>query len=178
MDSIYKESFTGEPQAYHLFITGYHLQMKGDLEASVRLYQQSLESYPTAQAYTFLGWAYSNMGRHLEAIKECENAIFMDPEFGNPYNDIGCYLLHLGKPDDAISWFKKSLLAKKYESYYFPHLNLGRVYADRGEFENALKHFRLAIKENPLDVQARLLIRHIQDYPHKMEPPDNNTPRE
>ena len=112
------------------------------------------------------------------AIIECKNAIFIDPDFGNPYNDIGCYLLHFGKTDEAIGWFKKSLAAKKYESYYFPNLNLGRVYTAKGEFDLALKYFRLAIKENPMDDQAHSSIQQIQDYLDNMDHSDSNNDKE
>ncbi|NIO09761.1 MAG: tetratricopeptide repeat protein, partial [Deltaproteobacteria bacterium] len=46
-------------------------------------------AFPTAEAYTFLGWTYSFMGQLNEAIEECQRAITLDPDFGNPYNDIG-----------------------------------------------------------------------------------------
>ena len=51
--------------------------------------------YPTAEAYTFLGWTYHFQGRIEDAIAECKRAIEVDPEFGNPYNDIGAYLIEL-----------------------------------------------------------------------------------
>jgi len=178
MDSSYSEAFKGQPQAYQFYQAGYQSQMNGELEKAVNFYQKSLESYPTAQAYTFLGWTYSFMDQIDLAIKECKNAIFIDPDFGNPYNDIGCYLLHSGKTDEAIGWFKKSLAAKKYESYYFPNLNLGRVYTAKGKFDLALKYFRLAIKENPMDDQAHSSIQQIQDYLDNAGRSDPNTDKE
>ena len=51
---------------------------------------------PTAEAHTFLGWAYSFLGDYESAITECRNAIELDPDFGNPYNDIGAYLIQQG----------------------------------------------------------------------------------
>src|SRR2546430_7197875 len=54
------------------------------------LYQQSIDVHPTAEAHTFLGWTLSFQGRLEEATRECLKAIEVDPDFGNPYNDIGC----------------------------------------------------------------------------------------
>ena len=68
-------------------------QMAGDLEAAIRLYKESITLYPTADAHTYLGWTYSFQGRIEEAIAQCEIAIEIDPDFGNPYNDIGVYLM-------------------------------------------------------------------------------------
>ena len=36
------------------------------------------------------------------AIADCHRAIDLDPEYGNPYNDIGAYYLELGQLDDTI----------------------------------------------------------------------------
>ena len=60
--------------------------------------------HPTAEAHTFLGWSLSFQGRLEEATAECLRAIEIDPDFGNPYNDIGVYLMQQGKLDDAIPW--------------------------------------------------------------------------
>jgi len=51
-----------------------------------------LAEEPSAEAHTFLVWVYSFERRFAEAIAECKRAIAVDPEFGNPYNDIGVYL--------------------------------------------------------------------------------------
>ena len=42
-----------------------------------------------------------------------------------------------------------ALKAKRYESYCFPHFNLGRVYEAKGQLDKALEHFRHALDENP-----------------------------
>ena len=34
----------------------------------------------------------------------------MDPDFGNPYNDIGAYLIEMGRLDEAIPWLEKATL--------------------------------------------------------------------
>lgn len=37
------------------------------------------------------------------------------PDFGNPYNDIGAYLIEKGDFDEAIVWFQKAMQARRYE---------------------------------------------------------------
>src|SRR5437899_10975897 len=80
-------------QALGLWNEGYRCHMRGDLQRAIEFYGRSLETYPTAEAYTFRGWAYSFLGRIDDAIAECKRAIETDPTFGNPYNDIGSYLM-------------------------------------------------------------------------------------
>jgi Tfp pilus assembly protein PilF len=128
--------------------------MQGDLDEAVSLFTQSLELKPTAEAYTFRGWAYSFAGRVEEAIEECRKAIATDPSFGNPYNDIGCYLMEQGKLDDAVSWFEQAKRAPRYEPRHFPYLNLGRLHASRGEFAEAIQEFQGALRESPDDPVA------------------------
>ncbi len=135
--------------AQELFEKGYKLQMEGKVEEAILNYQKSIEVYPTAEAHTFLGWSYSFQGRHSEAIEECKKAISIDPDFGNPYNDIGAYLIELGKYDEAVEWLMKATQAKRYESYCYPHYNLGRVYEKKGNWVKALEYYQLSLKENP-----------------------------
>src|SRR5262249_7657354 len=76
--------------------------------------QRSLAVRPTAEAHTFLGWALSYQGKHEEAIAECKRAIAVDPSFGNPYNDIGAYLIELGRGDEAVEWLGRAHAAPRH----------------------------------------------------------------
>ena len=119
-------------QAQLYFNLGYRQQMEQRLELAIDFYRKSIAVLATAEAHTYLGWAYSFAGRLDDAIEECLLAIAVDPDFGNPYNDIGSYMMAKGDLDGAIPWLQKALLAPRYESYCFPHFNLGRVYEERG----------------------------------------------
>ena len=141
--------------AERFFQEAYRQQMKGKYPEAVELYQKSIESFPTAEAHTFLGWTYHFMGRIDDAIVECHRAIEVDPTFGNPYNDIGAYLIEKGQLDEAISWLERALRAPRYESYCFPHMNLGRVYEAKREWLHARDEFREALNQNPQYTPAK-----------------------
>ena len=141
--------------AQELVQQGYELQMAKQYEQAISLYKQSIEVYPTAKAHTFLGWAYSFQERLDEAIEECHRAIEIDPDFGNPYNDIGVYLMQKERFDEALSWLEKAKQAPRYEPRHFPYLNSGRIYMARGEWFKALKEFEQAVKIMPDDPVAR-----------------------
>ena len=136
-------------EALDLLQQAYDLQMKGKIDEAIKLYQKSIELFPTAEAHTFLGWAYSFKGRQDEAILECKRAIEVDPDFGNPYNDIGAYLIDKGQHDAAIPWLEKATQAKRYESYCYPYYNLGRIYEHKGDWFRALKYYQDALEANP-----------------------------
>src|SRR5512133_2688254 len=87
----------------------YQLHMKGEVAKAIGLYTKSIEICPTAEAYTFRGWARSFEKDYASAIEDCHRAIDLDPEFGNPYNDIGAYYVEQGELDKALEHFRKSL---------------------------------------------------------------------
>jgi tetratricopeptide (TPR) repeat protein len=136
-------------EAAGLFQEGYEAQMRGDLDEAVELYLRSIAVRPTAEAHTFLGWTYSFQGRLDDAIEECKKAIAVDPDFGNPYNDIGAYLLQMGRFDDAIPWLEKATRAPRYEAPHYPRFNLGRAYVAKQMYSRALEEFERALELRP-----------------------------
>lgn len=148
--------------ALDYFQQAYEHQMKGELEEAVELYQKSIEAYPTAEAHTFLGWTYSFLGRLEEAIAECRRAIEVDPDFGNPYNDIGAYLIEQGQLDAAIPWLEKATRAPRYENYCFPHYNLGRIYERKRQWNKAIECYRRSLSCNPRYPLARAALRRLR----------------
>ena len=136
-------------QAQRRLQEAYQAQMDGDYDRAIRLYRGSLALFPTAEAHTYLGWTFHFQGKIEEAIEECKRAIEVDPEFGNPYNDIGAYLIQKGQYNEAIPWLESALKAPRYESYCFPHMNLGRVYEAKREWFRAKEEYRKALEANP-----------------------------
>jgi tetratricopeptide (TPR) repeat protein len=157
-DLFYPFRASGHPlarEAEDFFRRAYELQMQGKLEEAIVLYQESIRLLPTAEAHTFLGWAYCHQGKVNEAIQECTRAIRVDPDFGNPYNDIGAYLIDLGRPAEAIPWLKKAMQARRYQPRHFPHVNLARVYIILGRLEEALEELKLSLTIEPQNPSAR-----------------------
>ncbi len=152
----------GDPQmAMEFFRQAYERQAKGEYREAVELYTKSIDAFPSAEAYTFRGWARSYLNEYDDAIADCLQAIEIDPEFGNPYNDIGAYLIETGRPDEAIAWFEKAIRAPRYEARCYPHFNLGRVYEARKEWKKARECYQNALAENPEYTSAAQAIRRL-----------------
>ena len=149
--------------ARRAFQVAYILQSAGELERAADGYGRSLQLVPTAEANTFLGWTYSFMGRYDEAIAACKRAIEVDPAFGNPYNDIGAYLIELGRLDEAIPWLEKAVVSSRYCCYFYAHTNLARVYLHKRMPERARKALIAALRENPDYTPARELLHHLEN---------------
>jgi len=142
------------------FQQAYEAQMAGRLDDAVELYRRSIALRPTAEAHTFLGWTYSFQGRHEDAIAECHTAIAVDPEFGNPYNDIGAYLIELGRHAEAIPWLERAKRARRYEPRHFPYFNLARVYVKDNRLHDAIRELRGALRVEPrYEIARRELVR-------------------
>jgi len=146
---------SGRRETARWFLTrAYDLQHSGKLDDAVLCYKKSLELHPTAEAYTFLGWVYSLQYRHEAAIEECRKAIALDPDFGNPYNDIGAYLIELGRETEAISWLTRAITAKRYAARSFPYVNLGRVYERLGRWADAAAAYTQALRLQPEEMTS------------------------
>lgn len=147
-----------QQQARELFERAYRAQMAGELDRAVELYRQSIAVCRTAEAHTFLGWTYHFQGDTPAAIDECKRAIEVDPTFGNPYNDIGAYLIDLGRYEEAVWWLEQAIRAPRYEPRHFPHFNLGRLYLAKGMFLRAHQCFQQSLRIEPDYLPARRAI--------------------
>ena len=147
------ESEASQAEAH--FRAAYAAQTRGDLNEAIALYRKSLACVPTAEAHTFLGWALSLKGDYAAAIQECHRAIAVDPQFGNPYNDIGSYLIALGRHVEAVAWLRKAIDAPRYEPRHYPHVNLARVFVKLGQLDAAIGQLRVALAIAPQYRPAR-----------------------
>jgi len=140
----------------------YQFQIKGQFEEAILHYKLSLELHPTAEAHTFLGWTYSFLGDIDKAIEECKKAVTIDPDYGNPYNDIGSYLIQKGLHDEAMPWLELAINSKKYENVHFAHFNLGRVLELKGLWFEAIDEYKYAINLSPDYLLAKQNLNRLQ----------------
>ena len=148
-DAQQKESTEKSQRAEELYNAGYMLTVLGWYAEAIRLLEKSLEIQPTAEAYTYLGWTFSRLRNFRRAIAEAKKAIRTDPDYGNPYNDLGVYLMAQGKEDEAIPYLEKAMRAKRYCCYQFPHYNMGRIYLKKKMYEKARREFQKALAIDP-----------------------------
>jgi len=81
------------------------------------------------------------MDRYDDAIREAKRAIALDPEYGNPYNDIGVYLMAQEELDEAIPWLMRATQAKRYARPHYPWVNLGHIWVLKEEWGKALSSY-------------------------------------
>lgn len=134
----------------------------GEIAPATRCFEKSIEVEPTPEGYTYWGWMLSFNGKLDDAIDLCKQAIAMDPEFGNPYNDIGTYYMKKGELECAVPWLERAKLCARYEPKQYPFLNLGRIYLSQGMFLKALREFEGALEFDPENTELRSVIARIK----------------
>jgi Tfp pilus assembly protein PilF len=122
---------------------------KGEFADAMIVYNQSLATWPTSSAYIGLGQVYSRLDRNDEAIDCCQKAIAIDSTLGEPYNDLGVYLINLGRWEEAIPWLEKATEAESYDSPQLPQLHLGHIHSHLGHYGTALMHLDRSIELDP-----------------------------
>ena len=135
--------------AQDYFELAYELQMRGEIDRALYYYRRSLACMPSPEAYTFMAWTESMRGNYIEAIELCQQAIKLDSDFGNPWNDIGAYLLALGRHQDAIPFLEQALRSPRYLTYHYAHYNLGRAYEKLTELDRARQKYLDALAAEP-----------------------------
>src|SRR6202451_962575 len=148
--------------AWELLQQAYQSQMQGDYDQAIKLYTESLNIFPTAEAHTFLGWTYHFQGKIADAIAECKRAIEVDPEFGNPYNDIGSPPPPLEKKDATAPRLYTGPRAPRYDPRHFPPFNLGRAYAAKGMLARARECFNESLRIEPRYTLARQAVESLR----------------
>jgi Tfp pilus assembly protein PilF len=128
---------------------GFEFQMEGNLDEARINYKLSIRYNPTAEAHTHLAWLFSITGNYEEAIEECFSAIEIDRTFGNPYNDIGIYLINLEREEEAIDWFKKAIAAPNYTPRHIPYYHLGKIYRTKGMWKKSREMLKQALRIYP-----------------------------
>ena len=127
----------------------------GFYQDAIDYYRKSIKSFPTAEAYTSLGWVYVHIGDFDQAIEFCKVAITLDPEFGNPYGEIGACLVEMGQSDEAAYYLRRAILARNSDDTHLAYYNLGRVWESRQTFSRAIHEYGKALEIDPAFEPAR-----------------------
>jgi tetratricopeptide (TPR) repeat protein len=87
-----------------------------------------------------------------QALRYLEQAIAIDPEYGDAYNNIGLAHDNQGEYDRAIGYYKKALevglkkLGPDHPAVATYYNNIGAAYAHKGEYDQAIGYFKAALE--------------------------------
>jgi Tfp pilus assembly protein PilF len=125
-----------------------HLQDKRISLGLVSL-QQAISLAPENAIYrNALGVVYLDMRRPLEAEKEFQKAVELDPAYAEAHHNLGLALAEQGQFERAIAGYRKALAVPTYTTPEVAYNNLANVLFAQGKFRDAEDAYRAAIQLN------------------------------
>jgi len=153
------------PKAYGNL--GNILSAQGRKDVAEKSYRRALSFRPTmADVHYNLGILLQEQGRVKEAAESYMNAIRFRPRLAVAHLNLGIVLTSMGKKEEAAKVYKHCAHLdgtglkdpKSHENTKISALfNLGRLYADEGRYEDAVKTYQEAIRRMPKYYQSHSL---------------------
>jgi protein O-mannosyl-transferase len=98
-------------------------------------------------AYGHRGVAYTNLGRHQEAIENLSQAIRIAPDYAEAYYNRGVAYSRLGRWQEAMESYKQAIRIKPDDA--LAHGNIGAAYGNLGRRQDAIESFKQAVRIKP-----------------------------
>jgi tetratricopeptide (TPR) repeat protein len=108
----------------------------------------------TLDALLMLGQKEGEKGRYAEAEALIRQALRINQASPVTFNNLGCLLLNLGKPDKAVESYLKALELNP--DFAEVHLNLGKAFQKQGALSEAVKSYQHTIELKPDSFEAFL----------------------
>jgi tetratricopeptide (TPR) repeat protein len=133
-------------------------------DEAIRAYQHILDKNPSrliqAKAHSNLGRALEEAGRVSEAIPHLERSIELLPKYPHAYNNLAFACKKLGDRPKAIQAFRKTIeliqdtvrhnpRAPERSMYIKACSNLGDLYAETGDLNEAVRFHQMVLELNP-----------------------------
>ncbi|RUM41865.1 MAG: hypothetical protein DSY34_03040 [Desulfurobacterium sp.] len=97
--------------------------------------------------YTYLGYAYTHLGKYTDALNAFKKALEVNFEYAEAYAGIGFLYLSLNSPKAAVIAFKKAYELNPREISYGVNLAISQL--ESGNINGALTTFQILKKEYP-----------------------------
>ena len=101
----------------------------------------------SADAFQYLAFAQTGLGRLEEAVRNYRKAITIRPAFAGAHNNLGYALQALGQLDDAMAQYGKAIVIRP--DYHEAHNNLGNALHLLNRSEEAIAHYKKALEIKP-----------------------------
>lgn len=123
--------------------------MEGDNDRGEFNFLRSNEINENAESTFYLGLIASQRKENERALKHFHKSVDLNPNYGNPCNEIGVLLLRKKKYKEAIFWLKRSIRAKYNDARHIPLYNLAALYKIWNRPERSLQYLTRAIDLQP-----------------------------
>jgi len=125
---------------------------RGQFDESVKEFQQAIALKPDSfRSHLDLGIAYMHIQKEAEALKAFERAAELKPDEPTAFINVGVLKQSLGDFKGAVEAEKKALAMKNLDARQInaANFNLGNIYADMKDADNAIAAYQAALKVRP-----------------------------
>jgi len=128
------------------------------LAKAMELFQKAIALDDTfAEAHGRLGFLYSMMRQHDKGIAETEKAVALNPNSATAHFFLGKTLFFAGRSEESIPEYKKAIRLDPITPSAVPW-SIGLSYAYIGQYEEAIKWCEKAVRQEPNDLLARMMM--------------------
>ena len=131
---------------------------KDSIAKAMKLLQKAIVLDDTyAQAYGLLGFLYSMTREHDKALAQAEKAVALNPNSAVAHFLVGKTLSFAGRWKDSIPEYKIAIRLNPIppSNYLW---SLGLSYANTDQYEEAIKWCEKAVRQEPNDLLARMMM--------------------
>ena len=152
------------PMAYRALATAHLMDVlfgtskspKESIASRIKLLKKAIELDGSfGEAYGALGFTYSIIGKHDKAIESAEQGVAFEPNSAETHLMLGHTFRFADKPEKAIPEYEKAIRLNPIPPAVY-YTGLGMSYCLAGQYEEAIKWCRKAIRKEPDDFIARL----------------------
>lgn len=127
----------------------------GDLETALAKLTLALKFDPDyAPAHTVIAVVYERINKLPEAELHYRKAVELEPTKGDPNNNLGVFLCHIGKIAEANGYFQKAVADPFYKTPDVALTNAGVCQLRANDVVAAEASFRDALARNPANAEA------------------------
>lgn len=157
------EATVAHRAAQNLFDNAVNEFDKGRVEAAIEKLEAATVLTPNfAEAYNMLGVCYDQKQQYQAAQQEYEKALKLDRTNARYLNNLGYSYYLAGNDGQAIKWYRKGLNETPRDKRL--HNNLGMAYGRKGNMSKAREHFIIAVGETGAHLNLGYLFNQRGEY--------------
>ncbi|MBN1564825.1 MAG: tetratricopeptide repeat protein [Anaerolineae bacterium] len=173
LEKLSEEQFRRQMRQASVLLSG------GNAKEAIPLLERCHSLHPEdVNVLTNLGGAYILHGQHRYAVPVLEKASELAPHNPNVWSNLAAaYLGKLvtstrAKQEQALVAYQRVIELDG--AYPNVHYNMGLIYVDRREWDEAHAAFSRALEMNPYDQDAQTMLRQVEDVQNRPDDPEMN----